>query len=162
LLGACTVPQNAAFVSGVQEILGTEFPIVGGAASRSQFVYARGKVLVDSNLGILISGPFDLRFAGGTAPSRTTEEVIAVAGEVAGKAFGRERDDALVGLVCNCAGRHMELGTRQADEFARIKKAAGDVPLFGFYSNGEIGPLDDRSPAKGVGHHIIIAVMMRR
>ena len=38
----------------------------------------------------------------------------------------------------------------------------GDTPFFGFYSNGEIGPLETGSPAKGVGHHVIIALLQAR
>jgi hypothetical protein len=162
LLGACTVPRNAEFVRGVQSVLGSDVPMVGGAAAREQFVYYRGKAHSKCNLGLLLTGDFDLTFAGGTAPSRTADEVIEVGGQVARRAFGSVKDRATLALVCNCTGRYMELGDRYSEEFRQIKAAAGDTPFFGFYSNGEIGPLETGSPAKGVGHHVIIAVLEPR
>ena len=162
LLGACTVPRNAELVRGVQSVLGSDVPMAGGAASREQFVYYRGKPHSKCNLGLLLAGDFDLTFAGGTAPSRTADEVIEVGGQVARRAFGKAKDRATLALVCNCAGRYMELGDRYAEEFHQIKTAAGDIPFFGFYSNGEIGPLETGASAKGVGHHVIIAILQAR
>lgn len=160
LLGACTVPRNKELLRGVQSVFGQDLPIVGGAASRGQYVYAGGYVLRESNLGILLTGEFELAFAGGTAPSRTADEVIEVGGRIAEQALKRVKDRTVLALVCNCAGRFMEMDGRHAEEFQGISNAAAGAPLFGFYSNGEIGHLDNESCSQGVGHHIMIAAIL--
>ena len=57
----------------------------------------------------------------------------------------RARDAAQapeLALVFNCAGRHVVLGARREDEVAAALDALGDIPRAGFYSYGEISPVD--------------------
>jgi hypothetical protein len=46
-------------------------------------------------------------------------------------------------LMFSCVGRKLVLGRRTQEEVAAVKKILGeDVPLIGFYTYGEIGPID--------------------
>jgi hypothetical protein len=46
-------------------------------------------------------------------------------------------------LMFSCVGRKLVLGRRTQEEVAVVKKILGeDVPLIGFYTYGEIGPID--------------------
>ena len=46
-------------------------------------------------------------------------------------------------LMFSCVGRKLVLGRRTQEEVVAVKKVLGeDVPLFGFYTYGEIGPID--------------------
>lgn len=46
-------------------------------------------------------------------------------------------------LMFSCVGRKLVLGRRTQEEVAAVKKVLGeDVPLIGFYTYGEIGPID--------------------
>ena len=43
----------------------------------------------------------------------------------------------------SCVGRKLVLGRRTQEEVAAVKEVLGeDVPLIGFYTYGEIGPID--------------------
>lgn len=51
-------------------------------------------------------------------------------------------------MMFSCVARKMVLGRRTNDEVNAVKKVLGkDIPLIGFYTYGEIGPLDKRVPA---------------
>ena len=39
-------------------------------------------------------------------------------------------------------------------ELAAMKEAAGQIPLFGFYGNGEIGHKNNDTAPRGVANHI--------
>ena len=45
-------------------------------------------------------------------------------------------------LMFSCVGRKLVLGRRTHEEVAAVKKILGDIPLIGFYTYGEIGPID--------------------
>ena len=48
-------------------------------------------------------------------------------------------------MVFSCVGRKLVLGRRVEEEIAIVKKTIGnDVPLIGFYTYGEIGPIDKK------------------
>ena len=50
-------------------------------------------------------------------------------------------------LMFSCVGRNLVLGRRTEEEVAAVKKVLGeDVPLIGFYTYGEIGPIDKMEP----------------
>ena len=158
LFGACHVPKNDDLVRGVSSVLGPEFPVAGGAALRD-FLYHKGKVVLDSNLGLLLTGNFKCSLSAKGARGEKKERVIAVAGEAAREAVGRQKDRAALVMVMNCGGRRGEMGGDVDKELQLIRKAAGSVPLFGFYGSGEIGPKDNNSPPRGVGHHIIVCAI---
>ena len=46
-------------------------------------------------------------------------------------------------LMFSCVGRKLVLGRRTQEEVAAVKEVLGaEVPLIGFYTYGEIGPID--------------------
>jgi len=48
-------------------------------------------------------------------------------------------------LMFSCVGRKLVLGRRTGEEVAAVQEVLGtDVPLLGFYTYGEIGPIDKR------------------
>ena len=51
-------------------------------------------------------------------------------------------------LCFSCASRKQILGTRVKDEYDAFKKDFPDVPVIGFYTYGEIGPLGRDKPAR--------------
>lgn len=49
-------------------------------------------------------------------------------------------------MMFSCTGRKIALGTRAKDEVSRVKIGLGsDIPMAGFYSFGEIGPVADHA-----------------
>lgn len=50
-------------------------------------------------------------------------------------------------LAFSCASRMQILGTRVGEEFEALAKAFGPVPIIGFYTLGEIGPLRRGGPS---------------
>jgi hypothetical protein len=158
LFGACHVPTNDALVRGVSSVLGEKFPVAGGAA-KGDLLYHKGKVVLDSNLGLLLTGDFKCSFSAKGARGEKKERVIAVAGEAAEEAVGRRKDRAALVLVMDCGGRRGDMGGQVDKELQAIRKAVGSAPMFGFYGSGETGPKDNNSPPRGVGHHVIICAI---
>lgn len=76
------------------------------------------------------------------------------------KTLGGEKPDLV--LAVSCCGRAGILHSRTGDELAALKSVFGSVPVFGYYSGGEIGPRQSRyadaaDPAKepnGAGYHV--------
>lgn len=73
----------------------------------------------------------------------TQDEIIAAAADVCDQAIASypgERPSA--GLVFSCAGRKAMLGTRVGEEIDLLRtRLHAPIPLIGFYSNGELCPL---------------------
>lgn len=61
--------------------------------------------------------------------------------EVAVKDY--EDKNLVLVLLFSCAGRRYMLGEKIYKEFEEFRNRFGDVPIFGFYSNGEIGAKRD-------------------
>ncbi len=157
LFGKCHIPKNDDLVRGVTSVLGEKFPIAGGAALGG-LLYYRGKVLEDSNLGLLLTGKFRCGFAARNAPADEKDRVIAVAGEAVEKA--RDGNKAALLFAFDCGGRRGQMGGEVAKELAAMKAAADGAPIFGFYGSGETGPGDNDSAPRGVGYHIIIGAII--
>lgn len=52
-------------------------------------------------------------------------------------------------MTFSCTGRKIALGTRSRDEISRVKTGLGsDIPMIGFYSFGEIGPVANHARAR--------------
>ena len=47
-------------------------------------------------------------------------------------------------MMFSCVARKMVLGRRTNEEIDEIKKVFGNTPIIGFYTYGEIGPIDKR------------------
>ncbi len=92
--------------------------------------------------------------------------MIRTAREGAAEALARFRGKPVGVLAFNCAGRRSKL-RKMEDELTAIQKALGkDLPLFGCYCAGEIGPVDASEKKQGVlsggtGWHVMFTVIGR-
>jgi hypothetical protein len=136
-------PKNQFLLDGVQEVMGKGFPITGGSANKNAgqtFVYFQGKMYTDSAIALLLSGDFEVSLAGRQA--KENAKVISSAFDGANEALENMKARPFSVLAFNCAGRKGKLDNI-ADELTAIQSAIGkDIPLFGAYCAGEIGPAD--------------------
>ncbi|MBL7153374.1 MAG: FIST C-terminal domain-containing protein [Phycisphaerae bacterium] len=160
-------PKNQFLVDGVQEVMGKDFPITGGSANKNAgqtFVYFRGQMYTDSAIALLLSGDFKVSLSGRQA--KENAKVISSAAEGAREALTNMEGEPFSVLAFNCAGRKGKLDNI-ADELEAIQAVMGkNVPLFGAYCAGEIGPADiaEKDPAagsSGVGWHVMFTVLGR-
>ncbi len=158
-------PKAQYLVEGLQKVLGGKFPITGGCANKNAgqtFVYFNGELHEDAAVGIMLAGDFNVSLSGRQA--NENDAVIASANEGAAEALkGLEGKPAAM-FAFNCAGRRSKLDDYE-EELAAIQKAIGkDLPLFGCYCAGEIGPVDieDKDPevlSGGSGWHVMFTVI---
>ena len=159
-------PKNQFLVEGVQMAVGKTFPITGGSANKNAgqtFVYYRGKMYNDSAVALMLSGDLKVALAGRQA--KDNDAVISTArsgaAEVVAKLKGAK---PLAMLAFDCAGRRSKLKNLD-DELHAIQKVIGkDLPLFGSYCAGEIGPLDvsEKDPnvlSGGGGWHVMLTLI---
>ena len=161
-------PKNGALVAGVRGVVGRNFPITGGCVNKNAgqtFVYFRGQMLPDSAVGLMLSGDFQVALAGRQA--KDNARVIATARQAAGEALAelvKHNARPAAAIAFDCAGRKGKLDD-VSDELAAMQEALGrELPLFGTYNAGEIGPADlaDRQPdvlSSGVGWHVMFTVL---
>jgi len=161
-------PKNGALVEGIRGVMGKGFPITGGSANKNAgqtFVYCQGEMLDDAAVGLMLSGDFRVALAGRQA--KENDQVIATARAAAAEALaglGEQGCRPAAAIAFDCAGRKGKL-KNVPDELASMQKALGaDVPLFGTYNAGEIGPADlaDATPgvlSSGVGWHVMFTVV---
>ena len=160
-------PKNGYLVEGVQKVLGAEFPMTGGSVNKNAgqtFVYFGGKMYTDSAVGLMLSGNFKIAMAGRQA--KENDAVISSAKQGAAEAMAKMKAEPVAVLAYNCAGRRSKL-KNMADELAAIQEGIGrELPLFGCYNAGEIGPLDIGQQRSGVmcgggGWHVMFTVIGR-
>jgi hypothetical protein len=158
-------PKNQPLVEGVQKVLGPKFPITGGCANKNAgqtYVFFDGRLYEDAAVGLMLSGDFQVGLSGRQA--KENQAVIRTAGESGQEALGRAKGKPVAALAFNCAGRRSKLQSI-AEELASIEKAIGkQLPLFGCYCAGEMGPVDlTDKPAGalcgGSGWHIMFTVI---
>lgn len=160
-------PSNQFLVEGAQKVLGPEFPITGGSVNVNagqKFAYFRGKPYEDASVAIMLSGDFNVSLAGGKGMDKET--VVATAREAAAEAVKAVEGKPLAILAFNCAGRRSQLDDYDV-ELAAAQEALGkELPLFGLYCAGEIGPVDESERQPGVmsggsGWHVMYTVISR-
>jgi len=160
-------PKNEFLLKGVQEIIGKDFPITGGSANKNAgqtFLYFQGEMYTDSAIALLLSGDFKVSLAGRQA--KENAKVISSAADGAAEALKNMKAKPFSVLAFNCAGRKGKLDNI-ADELEAIQGVIGrDLPLFGAYCAGEIGPADiavedPTSLSSGVGWHVMFTVLGR-
>jgi hypothetical protein len=158
-------PKNQFLVEGAQKVVGDQFPITGGSANKNAgqtFVYFQGRPRADSAVALLLSGTFRVALSGRKAMDN--DQVIATAQAAAARALAGLNGKPTAALAFNCAGRRGKL-RRPEDELAAIQTALGkDLPLFGCYCAGEVGPVDvaDKPPgvlSGGAGWHVMFTVI---
>lgn len=161
-------PKNAPLVAGVRAALGADFPVTGGSVNKNAgqtYVYYQGRMLTDAVVGLMLDGRFELGMSGRQA--KENDKVVSTAEAGAAEALSalaaRNARPAAV-LAFNCAGRKGKL-RNVADELAAMQKRLGtDLPLFGTYNAGEIGPADlgEKEPgvlSSGVGWHVMFTAI---
>jgi len=160
-------PKNRYLVEGAQQVVGKDFAVTGGAVNKNAgqtFVYFHGKPYQDAAVAVMLSGDFSVSLAG--RKGQDNDAVIRTAGEGAAEVMKGMREKPIAVLSFNCAGRRGKLDNYD-DELAAIQKEIGrDLPLWGCYCAGEIGPLDatERQPGircGGSGWHVMFAVIGR-
>lgn len=160
-------PKNQFLVEGVQKVVGPMFPITGGSANKNAgqtFVYFRGKPYQDASVALMLSGDFQVGMAG--RKGMDNETVIATAREGAVEAMKAMNGTPIAVLAFNCAGRRSKLDD-YGEELAAIQEAIGEeMPLFGLYCAGEVGPVDQSEQRPGVrsggsGWHVMYSVISR-
>ncbi len=160
-------PKNQFLLDGAQEILGKDFAITGGSANKNfgqTFVYFQGRMYTDAAIALMLSGDFNVSLAGRQA--KENSKVISSAAEGADEAMKKMKQKPFSVLAFNCAGRQGKLDNIE-DELTAIQSVIGnDIPLFGAYCAGEIGPADvaEKDPevlSSGVGWHVMFTVLGR-
>ena len=161
-------PKNQFLVEGMQKATGGLFPITGGSANKNAgqtFLYYAGRAHKDAALALILSGGFQVGLSGRQAKSN--DAVISSAGEAVGEAMQKLDAEPFAAIAFNCAGRKGKLD-RIEDELDSIVRATGaELPLFGCYCAGEIGPADtaEAKPgtlSSGVGWHVMFTVLGRK
>lgn len=167
LLADAHSPKNQALVEGMQQVLGKQFPITGGCANKNAgqtFVCFQGKLHEDSAVAVMLSGDFRVGMAG--LQAKENEKVISTARQSAAAALASAKGKPLAAMAFDCAGRKGKL-KRIEDELAAVQESIGkQLPLFGCYCAGEMGPVDtaDKKPdalSGGAGWHIMFTVIGR-
>jgi len=165
LIADALAPKNQYLVEGVQQVLGKQFPITGGCANKNAgqtFVYFRGKMYEDAAVAVMLSGDFQAALSGRQANEE--QKVIATANEGAAEALRGVKGKPVAALAFNCAGRRSKLKD-YGEELAAMQKALGkEMPLFGCYCAGEIGPVDNpEEPSDalsgGSGWHVMFTII---
>ncbi|MBL7188389.1 MAG: FIST C-terminal domain-containing protein [Phycisphaerae bacterium] len=160
-------PKNQFLLEGAQQVMGKDFPITGGSANKNAgqtFVYFQGRMYTDSAIALMLSGDFEVSLAGRQA--KENAKVISSAADGADEALKNMKAKPFSVLAFNCAGRQGKLDNIE-DELNAIQGVIGnDIPLFGAYCAGEIGPADiaEKDPAalsSGVGWHVMFTVLGR-
>jgi hypothetical protein len=160
-------PKNQFLLDGAQEVMGKSFPITGGSANKNAgqtFVYFQGRMYTDSAIALLLSGDFEVSLSGRKAEENA--KVISSAAESVDEALKNMEAKPFSVLAFNCAGRKGKLDNIE-DELKAIQGVIGnDLPLFGAYCAGEIGPADvaEKDPtavSSGVGWHVMFTVLGR-
>ncbi len=160
-------PKNQFFLEGAQQVMGKDFPITGGSANKNAgqtFVYFQGRMYTDSAIALMLSGDFEVSLSGRQA--KENAKVISSAADGADEAMKNMKAKPFSVLAFNCAGRQGKLDNIE-DELKAIQGVIGnDIPLFGAYCAGEIGPADiaEKDPAtlsSGVGWHVMFTVLGR-
>jgi len=149
---------SAELVNGLRQELGKNFPIVGAAAGQSNAKeIVAGEICEATNVGVLISGGFTL----GVATSSYTEDLPTTTTYAISSAMSQSKGKPVMAFLFDCGGRRGKMvGQKQLKaEFDNMKNGLGDIPFFGFYGGGEIGPVDRNSPSKGVGFSVATAVI---
>lgn len=167
LIADAHAPKNHYLVEGLQKVLGKDFPITGGCANKNAgqtYVCFRGKLYQDAAVALMLSGDFEAALTGRQANENA--KVISSANEGAAAALKQLKGKPIAALAFNCAGRRSKLED-YGEELAAIQKALGDdLPLFGCYCAGEMGPVDN--PAEptdafsgGSGWHVMFTVIAK-
>lgn len=71
------------------------------------------------------------------------DNLIDAAYIAASNAFSNQIKEPELAIIVSCVGRKIVLGNRVDEEFEAVKEISGNTPLCGFYSYGEISPVEN-------------------
>jgi hypothetical protein len=127
-----------------------EYPLAIFEEDEESF-YLRAPVLFDAEKG---SVSFQVSIPEGTAVQLThatrDKTIEAVKDSVNAAVIQYPGSKPSIALCFTCMARKMVLGTRVQEEYQILKTNFPDLPVSGFYTGGEIGPLGRGKPAR---HH---------
>lgn len=133
------------------ETAGIEFPlgIVGEIEGRQklpeeQILTVRAIQGIDEARGGLLSSG-DVAEGTQLRMTRATKDDLIQAAVDASHHVTGELPQGKVALIFDCAGRKLVLGTRFKDEAARALAVFGDIPKIGFYTYGELSPVQGKT-----------------
>jgi len=158
-------PTNAFLVEGIQSVVGKKFPITGGSVNKNAgqtYVYFQGRMYPQSAIALMLGGQIEVGMSGRQA--KDNAKVIETARVGAAEAKAKLKANAFSALAFDCAGRKGKLD-RLGDELAAMQGPVGrDVPLFGCYCAGEIGPADvgakdENILSSGAGWHVMFTFL---
>ena len=174
-------PKNQLLLDGIQEVIGTQFPVTGGSANKNagmNFIHWRGGLHADAAVALMIDGNVSLAQNG--AQARDNQAVLDTAKKVASdvrEASSREvrlssysvpirNQTQPLFLAFDCAGRKGKLEAIEEEQAAILAGLAtpqvgghqtpfaGEV--FGMWCAGEFGrPEDSLDKPVGRGWHIM-------
>ncbi len=130
--------------------IAVEFPVgicgVGEESSveNEQIMFLRTVVGVDESQQALILAGEIQKNSTIRMTATTKEDVIASATEATTEALTQLPKPTLA-LFFTCMARKIVLGPRYKDELTASMALLGDVPSFGFYTYGEVAPVDGHS-----------------
>ncbi|HMY16348.1 MAG TPA: FIST N-terminal domain-containing protein [Polyangium sp.] len=133
------------------ETAGIEFPlgIVGEVEGRKklpeeQILTVRAIQGVDEARGGLLSSG-DVAEGTQLRMTRATKDDLIEAAAGASQYVTEQLPDGKVALLFDCAGRKLVLGTRFKDEAAKALAVFKDIPTIGFYTYGELSPVQGKT-----------------
>ena len=165
LIGDCHVKSNDKVVKGITGVIGTNIPVVGGAANGGT-TYFEGKVAGKAkNVGILITGDFLVGCSilnAGPADVHPNK-IVAAAGQAFKNAVGDNLKHTAMVFAFDCGGRRGKMGKDRPEELKVMQKVVGTkMPLIGFYGSGEMGAKAYGQPSTGEGYHISACALINK
>lgn len=132
--------------------IGTEFPLLLITAPCDDYMASdeRSQVIrvvriLDEERGALVCSG-DVYEGAKVRMTRATKEDLVSAAALAAEQARRAQPSARVAFVFSCVGRRLVLGARCQEEIRAAFEVLGtEVPTIGFYTYGEIAPVDGRS-----------------
>ncbi|MHC4253916.1 MAG: FIST N-terminal domain-containing protein [Planctomycetota bacterium] len=165
LFGDCHVNKNDKVVKGLCSVLGERFPVVG-AAAKGDLSFDKGKVVgKKKNVGVLVTGDFDIGCStlNEGPPDVDPNKLVAAAGQAFKNAVGADLDRTVMVFAFDCGGRRGKMGKDRPRELGVMQAVVGkDMPIFGFYGSGEMGPKMTGDVPRGVGYHISACAIKRK
>jgi hypothetical protein len=116
------------------------FPLAVQTADRPSHVVRTILSVDESDQSMTFAG--DLPEGATAQLMRATHDMlIDGAMDAAGQCIvGTRPEGSALAFAVSCVGRRLVLGQRAEEELDAVRSVLGDIPLVGFYSNGEVSP----------------------
>lgn len=116
------------------------FPLAVQTADRPTYVVRTILSVDEADQSMTFAG--DLPEGATAQLMRATHDMLVDgAMDAAGQCIVGERPNgSAMAFAVSCVGRRLVMGQRAEDELDAVRAVLGDIPLVGFYSNGEVSP----------------------